>query len=428
MPSSLEFPRDRWANAEIMNYADNPRVCFLINSYHPIVGGGETHARVLADSLVRLGCKVTVITRRRLCESSRREHFEGYDIHRVSPCRFDRFGKYLMMPGALAKLISLREQYDVIYVCGLRTLGIIGVLAGYLLNKRCILRMESCTEMSGEYATGGYLAADSQKRNRFAVKIIQTFIEMRNNMLCRADRFLAISRVIRDEFLSCGVPSNRIICIPNGIDVTKYVPVDREFMKVLRQKLKLPNGYLFIYTGKLNRGKGLELLLACWKNITSKYNDVCLVLVGAGTNQYLSCEQQLREFVAKHNLGSTVIFTGYVSNVHEYLQASDCFVFPSESEALGLSLIEAMACGLPSIACATGGILDIIEHEKTGLLIEVGNNMALENAMRFLLDQPETARRYASAGRQSVTEKFSIESVTEEHMSMFCSLAAANAH
>jgi glycosyltransferase involved in cell wall biosynthesis len=147
--------------------------------------------------------------------------------------------------------------------------------------------------------------------------------------------------------------------------------------------------------------------------------DLHLVLVGSGSGQYLSCEEKLRTYVEENNLSQHVTFTGYVENVEEYLKASDCFVLPSRSEGLPLSLIEAMACGLPSIATTVGGIPDVVMDWENGVLVDPGDNGALRDAIWQLYSEEERTRDLGKHARATVKEGFSMQSVAEAHIETF---------
>lgn len=395
-----------------------PAVCLLISAFHPRVGGGETHARLLARELVRLQVPTLVVTRRHERGLARRDEVDGVPVHRVGPSGFPRFGKYLMLLPVLLKLIALRGHYDVIYVCGLRVLGLAGMLAGAILGKSVVLRAEACGELSGDFIYDSPHGGSRLRGN----PLVRAALALRNRLYRGADRFLAISRVIRDEFLACGVPADRIALITNGIEPDAFRPAAPDRRAALRRELGLPDRRLFAYAGKLNRGKGLEMLLRVWVDVVRRHPDAHLVLVGAGGTQFLSCERELKAFVADHGLAPAVTFTGYTSRVADHLCACDAFVFPSESEALGLALLEAMACGLPSIASATGGILDIVTDHQNGRLVPVGDEEAWRNAITELLENPAQARAWAEAGPRTVRERFSIQQVTRQHRDLFRSL------
>jgi L-malate glycosyltransferase len=133
--------------------------------------------------------------------------------------------------------------------------------------------------------------------------------------------------------------------------------------------------------------------------------------VGSGGQDIHNCEDELRSFVRRRGLDEQVTFTGGIDNVEHYLQASDCFVFPTENEAFGVSLIEAMACGLPVVASSTGGIPDIVEDGVNGILVPVGNEPALEEALHAVLGDPGAAARLGAEGRRTVTARYSVSAV-----------------
>lgn len=396
-----------------------PGVALVISSFHPRVGGGETHARILGRELVRLGVPVTVFTRAHDSALPRSDAVDGVPVVRVGPSGHPRLGKYLMLLPVLAALLRQRHDYDIVYICGLRVLGIAGVLASILLRKPCILRAEACGELSGDFI---YASPHGGGNKHRANPLIRLALGARNALFRKATRFLSISGVIRDEFIACGVPPGRIAHIPNGIELDPFQPADASTKAALRRELNLPDGFLFAYSGKLNRGKGLEMLLRVWSVFAKRHTNARLVLIGAGGQQFLSCEAELKAFVAEHELGGSVVFTGYTQRVGDHLRACDAFVFPSENEALGLALLEAMACGLPSIASATGGILDIVSDRRNGRLAPVGDETAWLNAMNELIGNPAPVQAWAAAGRATVQENFDILQVAKAHRDLFRSI------
>lgn len=131
-----------------------------------------------------------------------------------------------------------------------------------------------------------------------------------------------------------------------------------------------------------------------------------------------NCEEELRRYVREHDLGDVVRFTGDVRNVHEYLQASDIFAFPTEDEAFGISLIEAMSCGLPAVATRVGGIPDVLQDGINGLLIDPADEQALEMALVSLLGDRDLRQRLGSAARRRVVEQYSESRVVERYMQL----------
>ena len=389
-------------------------ICLLAEAFYPIVGGAETHSKLLARELVHRGHDVVVVTRRVDASLPAFDRIEGADVHRVPPLGYPRLGKYFMIPAAAKALFQYRQDYDLIYVCGFRVLGVLGVVMAKLLGKACVLRSES----EGELA-GAFVRTDFVRRHPVLDRILTGGIQLRNRVLMQADRFISISSAITEEYVDVGVDERQITTIPNGVDTERFRPPSDSEKSRLRSELGLPEKWLLTYTGKLNRGKGLGVLLRAWRDLMGQTQDLHLVLVGSGSGQYLSCEEKLRTYVEENNLGQHVTFTGYVENVEEYLKASDCFVLPSRSEGLPLSLIEAMACGLPSIATTVGGIPDVVMDWENGVLVDPGDNGALRDTIWQLYSEEERTRDLGKHARATVKEGFSMQSVAEAHIETF---------
>jgi glycosyltransferase involved in cell wall biosynthesis len=402
--------------------ATPPRIALLTSSFHPVVGGGETHARLLAGTWRRSGVDVFVVTRRRLPESPAFERVDDIPVHRVPPSGRPRLGKYLMLFPAYRELVRRRAEYDLIYVCGLRVLGLAGVLAALRTGTPCVLRSESRGELAGDFiwrtVDGRLLPA---RRALFG-----WLVALRNGLLRRAAGFLAISTDIRAEYEACGVPAGRIALIVNGIDPQRFAPADAALRAARRRELALPAaGRIWAYAGKLNRGKGLEFLVRVWRDYVAAHPGEHLVFIGSGGNQFLSCEAELRAAVQAHALESSVRFTGYVTNVEAWLQAADAFLFPSENEALPLALLEALSCGLPAIASDVGGMRDILRDGENGRRVAVNDAAAWRAAMEALVAAPEQAAAWGRGGRETALARFGIERVAAEHLALFGKLVAA---
>lgn len=393
-----------------------PRVCLVTDSYYPVMGGGEAHARLLCAEFRRRGIPVLVVTGHKVRSSPAYEEVDGVPVYRVRPAGYPRLGKYLMLPPAFLMLIALRREYDLLYVCGIRTLGWLAVRAARWLGKGCVLRSESRGELSG-----GFIWEKTDGRvSPLRKALFRIPIAMRNRTLKRADAFLSIAGVIRAEYEACGVPVRQIVDIPNGINLERFRPALPGEVPTLRRALRLPvEGRLLAYAGKLNRGKGLEFLLRLWKEWSPRHPGTRLLLVGSGAGQFLSCETELRAFVAEHHLDDAVLFAGSVANVEEYLRAADGFVFPSESEAMPLALMEALATRLPTLASDIGGCRAVMAGEGEGWLVPPHDTRGWAAALDQLVTAPAEAARRAEAGREHVARTFGIARIAEEHRVLF---------
>ncbi len=395
-----------------------PRICLLTGNFHPVVGGGEKHALSLARELIRQGARVTVLTRRRSRVLPARETVLGIPVVRVGPPGFPRLGKYLMLPAVLRHLRRERANYDIIYVCGLRVLGWPGAAAAGRLDKKCVLRAEALGELSGDFIWRRHPGAPVNPLRR---RLFQPLIRWRNRrLLAGASAFVSISAPVREEFLACGVPPARIHDIPNGIDPEEFAPADAARRRELRAQLGLPaDRVICAYSGKLNRGKGLQFLVQLWREFAAERPQLHLLLIGGGGGQAISCETELRRMICSDNLGDKITITGYTQNVPAYLRAADYFLFPSESETLGLALLEALACELPAVASRIPGIADFMRDGVNGRLAAPNDRQEWRAAIGGLLADPAGARVLGRAGRQTVLERYSIARDAARHLELF---------
>lgn len=395
---------------------NTPRICLLTETFYPMVGGGETYARLFASRLSKLGASVFILTRRVDPKWKVSDVVEGVPVSRLPPSGTGRFRKYAMLPYTAIALAKMRSRYDIVYVANFRVLGLVAVIMARLLRKKCVLRSGTCGEMSGEYANA------HRPRSSIAFKLMLPLMALRRRILKLADAFVSNNRAIREEFIKSGVPPRKIQVLANGVDTEVFRPAAPAEKIYLRAEFGLPmEAFIVGYSGKLNRGKGLDHLIAVWPKILAQKPESHLVLIGSGGGQSISCEEELREAVRTQGLESRVTFTGYTTEVSRYLQTLDVFVLPSEYEALSNALLEAMACGLPCIATNVGGLPDVIRHGANGLLIPPKSRDALVRAITSL--QGEAAVRLASAARRTIEEKFSLDVTAKQHLDFLKNLA-----
>jgi Glycosyltransferase Family 4 len=132
-----------------------PRICFLLESYYPVVGGMETQARSLAEDLVTNGFEVIIITRRTDRTWQKSERMGGMTIHRLPPRGAGHLTRWGMALTCLPVLMRIHAQYDIILVAGFRALGPSAVFISKILCKICILKADNNGEMSGDFFASG---------------------------------------------------------------------------------------------------------------------------------------------------------------------------------------------------------------------------------------------------------------------------------
>jgi len=395
------------------------KICIFTETYYPVMGGGETQAKLLAEGLIANGHSVIVLTRRSDRALKKYERYGKVDVYRLAPVGRGQVKKWGLLFSSLPMFMRLRNQYDLIFVSGYRIIGLAAVPVGKLFRKPVVLKADSQGEMSGDFFQSG-LRKFGISHNTF---LFRWFLGFRNTILKKAGAFSAISSEIASEWTASGIPSEKIHLTPNSVDTSHFMPVESSQKDLLRKKLNLPqNVTIAIYTGRLVSYKGLPLLLKVWAEIRQKHENVVLILAGTGGLDIHNCEHELKAYVKVNGLEKQIVFTGAVQNVPEYLQASDLFVFPTENDAFPSSIIEAMACGLPVISTPVGAIKTIITDGRTGLLIQPGNAGQLYQALDIILSNEEMASRLGEAACRAAQNLYSVEIVSKKYMTLFQSL------
>jgi len=394
------------------------RVLFLTESYWPVLGGGEQHIRQIASALAARGMTCTVVARRGDAAWPEQELLDGVRVLRVPPAGPGRSGKYLMALPAALRLLRERPRFDVAVVRGTRVLGLPGLLAARLAGKALVLQAEVSGEMSGEIYTWG------TRYDRAPVSgLVHAGVRVRNGLMRDADAFVTISRRTQAEFLAAGLPADRVVYLPHGIDTQRFRPAGDSERAEVRARLGLPAAALLIvFTGRLLQGKGVDTLLAAFERLAPQDARLHLVLVGSGAGQALSMEDQLRARVSEVGLQARVTFAGRVETVPDWLRAADLYAFPSFFEAMPLSIMEAAACGLPLASTRIGGVEDVIEHERSGLLIEPGDVAALTDVLRRLASDPALRASLGAAARKTIVERFAFDAHVERYRALFNSV------
>jgi glycosyltransferase involved in cell wall biosynthesis len=221
--------------------------------------------------------------------------------------------------------------------------------------------------------------------------------------LRHATRVQALSEEIVDELESIGVRRDRIVRVPNGLDLVGFAPVDDDERRRLRKELALPaNDVLFLFVGRFAQYKGIEDLLAAWNE--AGIPDAHLVLVGSATET----DKPIGDFAAP----DTVIVRDYTNSIVDYLGAADVFVYPSYTDGMSNAVLEALACGLPVIASRSGATEELIDDGTSGVLFDAGDRAALASAMRGLSKDSVFRDRLGIAARAAV-EPYDIRTVVD---------------
>ncbi|HUJ11580.1 MAG TPA: glycosyltransferase [Verrucomicrobiae bacterium] len=204
--------------------------------------------------------------------------------------------------------------------------------------------------------------------------------------------------------LECKMATPRkLVVIPNGIPLPPISGCPSA-MAAARQTFGLPpTGPVVATLGRFAPIKGHAHFVAACAIVAQRFPNVTFALAGEGASR----ETLLKQTTAL-GLTSRIRFVGQVDDPAAFLVGLDAFVLPSLSEAMSNALMEAMAAARPIVATAVGGNVELIEHERTGLLVPPADPSALAEAICTLLGDPERGRCLGQAARAKI-ESYSIE-------------------
>ena len=250
---------------------------------------------------------------------------------------------------------------------------------------------------------------------------IFAFLSSRSSMIAVSE---AVAKNFRGRFSR--LMKHRVSVILNAIDLNKFQP-DQSARRALRKELRLrENDALIGIVGLLTPRKGQLELLRAFSQALSGIPHTVLLVVGAPfvnrDNEYL---QTLKRTALELGIENRVQFLGARGDINVIMQGLDLLIVNSKTEAFGLVIPEAMACGTPVLAAAVDGILEIIEHDKSGWLVPTRDEGALAKAIVHLGSQPELRARLAEQGKQHVAAHFSADRYLVE-LQAFYSLEGAD--
>lgn len=401
--------------------AATPHVTLVSTYYYPVVGGVETHARQLARALVADGWQVAVVTRRTPPGRPTREVIDGADVRAVAPRGArNTLGKWLMVGPALAELLRIGRATDLVVCVDLRTAGIAAVVGGRLIGRRVVLQAATPGAVSHAHWDShlARLGLDPQGSVARALKWPLTAL------YASADAHVCVTAELADEARRAGVAPGRIHSIPHGVDLERFRPVEPTAKRELRAALGWPvDRRIVLFVGRLSREKGVMDLLEAWARLDDPTG--LLVLVGPDmVGHRYDVGDEARRFAENRGLAARVRFHGAVDDPSPLMQAADVFVQPSHYEAFGISAMEAIAAGLPTVATAVGGLLDFLVDGENALLCRAEDPESLATALARLVADVALAERLGRSARATAEARFDERLVTARYLAIFRDLAA----
>jgi glycosyltransferase involved in cell wall biosynthesis len=223
----------------------------------------------------------------------------------------------------------------------------------------------------------------------------------------RAARIIANSHWVAEQAAASGIPREKLTVVYEGAEIP--APLTTQQRQAARARWKVaPDAPVLGCVGVLSPDKGQEWLIRALAEVRKEFPAAKLLLAGDGP-----CRGRLEALARELGPAEAVIFAGFVSDVETAYAALDVFLLPSFFEALNNSLLAAMAYEIPSIAFNRGALGEIIEHDKSGLLVSGPNVPEVSAAVTRLLREPQWARQLAESGRDRIQQTFSSDKMVD---------------
>ncbi len=222
-----------------------------------------------------------------------------------------------------------------------------------------------------------------------------------------ARRIFAVSRFIAESVIRSGIDPQKVEVVYEGVELP--APPATGEREQAREKFGITASEIMLgCVGYLLPEKGQEALILAMPAILRQFPNCRLILAGDGP-----CRRELESLAKKLGAANAVIFTGFVERIADIYRALDIFLFPSLAEPLGTSMLAAMSYGLPVIGVASGGVPEMIEHERNGILVAAPDPASFAGATLRLLRTREESKRLGVAACATIAEKFTADRMVE---------------
>lgn len=370
---------------------------------YPSVGGSGVIATELGIQMARRGHEVHFISS---SVPFRLEHnYDNIYTHRTEVNDYSVF-KYppydITLSSKISEVID-RYDLDVIHMHYAIPHAVCGILARQMSKKKDV---GIVTTLHGTDIT--VLGHDMS-----LVSAIKFGID-------HSDIATSVSNSLTEETYQLINPESEIQTVYNFVDETRFNTDERtEIKRKLKEKLNIPeSAKVLMHTSNFRKIKNVDDIVRTFHE-TAKEIDCHLVLVGDGPDMY-----SIRQLVADLGIEDRVHFSGQQSDVSSYYKLSDAFLLLSAKESFGLAMLEAMYCGAIPVGSTAGGISEVIQHGKTGYVVEIGDyKQAAQHLIKLFNDDVLYEEMQANM-LKDVKERFNMDSIVTEYENLYTKLLA----
>ena len=365
------------------------RVLVLSDYLPPHVGGGvEKVVGELCRGLARRGHRVAALGLR-TCPAPRTEVDQGVTIRRVPAVDLTGVvGLQLavsvhVLPALVRTIRSFRP--DVVHAHNLffRTTEA-AALARVFFRTPLVTTLHLAAMDTGPVAVKTLIGLYNSTFGRFIIR--------------RSDQTIAVSQAVAEHARTVGRSTKPITVVPNGVDTQLFNPGDA-------QRNGRPT---VLFVGRLVGNKGPQTLMEAVPGVLRSHPECLFVLAGAGP-----LRPALEDRARKMGVSGSVEFLGVRDDVPRLMRRSSVFVRPSSLEGMPLTVLEAMASGLPVVATPAGGTPELVEDGKGGYLFPIGDHGALARSITRLLDDRDSAVEMGRRGRRTVENGYTWDQAVE---------------
>ncbi|HLW01570.1 MAG TPA: glycosyltransferase family 4 protein [Ktedonobacterales bacterium] len=377
-----------------------PPVTIFCWLYAPFPGGGADRVmQQVAEFLVRHGGRVSVFTKA-LKGVPRRDVVNGVQVQRIFTLEVPLVRYLSFMALACLRQLLRRDPGQVLHANQFH----LQVPPSLLVTR--LRRMGLVVGVHGSGVLG-----DVQRLGRLPLGLGGLILRIGRG----ADAVISLTDHMTEELTGAGIPADRVVLIPNGVDCERFAPVSSEHRAELRAQCDFPpDRPVVLFAARLAYPKAVDVLLRSWKLLHERCPEALLVLAGTG-----ALKEEMETLSHELGLDDAVRFLGWVEATRPLYQAADLFVQPSWSEGMSMSLLEAMASGLTPVVTAIPGNTDVVTQEHNGLLIQPGDEEGLAAALERGLRDVALRARLASAARETIQSRYSAELMNRRYAHLY---------
>jgi glycosyltransferase involved in cell wall biosynthesis len=271
-------------------------------------------------------------------------------------------------------------------------------------------KADTCGLLSGARSRAALVATCHNWTN--ATTSLRRYAELDRLVLRRFDRVVCVSPEVQQLIVQAGLAASRTCVISNGIDVCRFAMAAPTLERAA-------DTVMIGLVGRLVPEKGFDLALTAASEFLKRHPEAHVVLAGDGPARH-----ELQTLASRVGLNDRVSFLGARADMPGVYRSLDVMVLPSLNEGMPMTVLEAMAAGVPVIATRVGALPDVIHHGENGLLFEPGDAQAFRDAIEHLLSHPGERTRIGLAGQRWVLEKATIRRTAENYVNEYSGLVA----